>query len=221
MKLRTNVYIDGFNFYYLCVKDTKYKWLDLRKLSERMFPDDEILNIRYFTAKVFPTFKDPDKPLRQDMYLRALATLPNFHIHLGRFAINTCMRPFAHPEDHCFRMAEVIDTKEKGSDVNLATYLLLDCFKMGLDKVVMISNDSDLVEPVRIVKEELKLEIVVVLPLIYEKVVLDKNLRDKSNFSLMKASTSYHYIFERNLAKCQLPPVMKDEHGTINKPSTW
>jgi hypothetical protein len=27
--LRTNVYVDGFNLYYGCLKGTPYKWLDL------------------------------------------------------------------------------------------------------------------------------------------------------------------------------------------------
>ena len=31
---RVNVYIDGFNFYYGVVRNTPYKWLDFRKLSE-------------------------------------------------------------------------------------------------------------------------------------------------------------------------------------------
>ena len=32
MPMKTNIYIDGFNLYYGCVKDTPYKWLDLAKL---------------------------------------------------------------------------------------------------------------------------------------------------------------------------------------------
>jgi hypothetical protein len=37
----------------------------------------------------------------------------------------------------------VIKTEEKGSDVNLATYLLLDAFKQDCEAAVVISNDSD------------------------------------------------------------------------------
>ena len=29
----TNVYIDGFNLYYRALKDTPFRWLDLRKLA--------------------------------------------------------------------------------------------------------------------------------------------------------------------------------------------
>jgi len=51
-------------------------------------------------------------------------------------------------------MVEILDTKEKGSDVNLATYLLMDGFKREYEMAVVISNDSDLVEPIKLVTSE-------------------------------------------------------------------
>ena len=41
-------------------------------------------------------------------------------------------------------------TEEKGSDVNLASHLLLDGFQQTRDTVVVFSNDSDLRVPIRI-----------------------------------------------------------------------
>lgn len=32
--LRTRIYIDGYNFYYGCLRGTPYKWLDLLPLFE-------------------------------------------------------------------------------------------------------------------------------------------------------------------------------------------
>ena len=55
------------------------------------------------------------------------------------------------------KTVEVIKTEEKGSDVNLASLLLLDGFNRDCDIVVIISNDSDLREPVRIARRELGL----------------------------------------------------------------
>ena len=46
----TNLYIDGFNLYYRALKDTPLRWLDLRKLAEALFPQDEINRVCYFTA---------------------------------------------------------------------------------------------------------------------------------------------------------------------------
>jgi hypothetical protein len=53
------------------------------------------------------------------------------------------------------RTVEVIKTEEKGSDVNLATYLLVDAFRDDAEAFAVVSNDSDLTEPIRIVRHEL------------------------------------------------------------------
>ena len=59
------------------------------------------------------------------------------------------------PEPPAPQTVAVIKTEEKGSDVNLATYLLVDAFRGDADNFVVVSNDSDLTEPLRIVKHEL------------------------------------------------------------------
>lgn len=48
----TNVYIDGFNLYYGCLKRSPYKWLDLGSLCSQLLPQNDIKRIRYFTARV-------------------------------------------------------------------------------------------------------------------------------------------------------------------------
>ena len=52
-------------------------------------------------------------------------------------------------------MVEVADREEKGSDVNLATLLLIDAFSGAMDAAVVVSNDSDLALPVREVRSRL------------------------------------------------------------------
>ena len=74
----TNVYIDGFNLYYRALKDTPFRWLDLRKLAETLFPQDDIHRVCYFTARLDARPGNPNQPRRQLIYLRALATLPGF-----------------------------------------------------------------------------------------------------------------------------------------------
>ena len=75
----TNLYIDGFNLYYRALKDTPFRWLDLRKLAETIFPQDAIHRVCYFTARLDPRPGNPAQPQRQQAYLRALATLPGGH----------------------------------------------------------------------------------------------------------------------------------------------
>ena len=51
-RLRSIVYIDGFNLYYGAVKDGPNKWLNLDRYFRMLLPNDDIQRIRYFTAKI-------------------------------------------------------------------------------------------------------------------------------------------------------------------------
>jgi len=55
--MRTSVHIDDFNLYFLAVKGTPYKWLDLKKLATLLLQSDhQIVEIKYFTTKVSGRF---------------------------------------------------------------------------------------------------------------------------------------------------------------------
>lgn len=66
---------------------TRYKWLDVMALAAHLLPKDEIHRVRYFTAKVSGRPDDPQQPVRQETYLRALLTLPGVTVHLGEFRV--------------------------------------------------------------------------------------------------------------------------------------
>jgi hypothetical protein len=91
--VRINVYVDGFNLYHRALRNARapdgstYKWLDLEKLAAQVLsnPAYTIRRIRYFTARVRALPGDPQAPLRQQMYLRALATLSSVTVHFGFF----------------------------------------------------------------------------------------------------------------------------------------
>jgi uncharacterized LabA/DUF88 family protein len=155
--MRTNLYVDAFNLYYGCLKGTPYRWLDLAALCRRLLPNDEINRIRYFTALVSARPDDPQEPQRQLTYLRVLRTIPNLSIHTGHYLSHPVRMRLANPPPGGPATVEVIKTEEKGSDVNLATYLLLDAFKKDCQAAVVISNDSDLKEPITVAQRELGL----------------------------------------------------------------
>ncbi len=121
--LQTNVYIDGFNLYYGCLKGTPYRWLDLVALCRRLLPKHELGRIRYFTAVISARPHDLSGPARQRAYLRTLETMPHVSIHLGRFLTSNVRMPLVALPPHGPRTVEVIKTEEKGSDVAMATYL--------------------------------------------------------------------------------------------------
>ena len=153
--IRTNIYIDGFNFYYRALRGTAYRWLGIGKLAHLLLPRNQINRIRYFTAVVTSRPSDPTQAQRQQAYLRALRTIPNLTVHYGHFLANTKRRPLARQPQTGPRVVEVLDSEEKGSDVNLASHLLMDGFEEDYELAVVISNDSDLQLPVRMVRTRL------------------------------------------------------------------
>ncbi len=102
--------------------------------------------------------------MRQQIYLRALKTwTPELSIIRGHFLTHTVRMPLAHPTNS-EKFAEVIKTEEKGSDVNIAVHLLNDAWLNRFDCAVIVSNDSDLAEAVKIVKQDLKKVVGVIMP---------------------------------------------------------
>ncbi len=81
----TNVYVDAFNVYYGCTKNTPYRWLNLAKLCDIMLTNNTINQIKVFTGLVKARPNDPTQPVRQQTYLRAL-TIPNLTIIEGTFS---------------------------------------------------------------------------------------------------------------------------------------
>jgi NYN domain len=205
---RTIVYVDGFNLYYGSVKRTAYKWLDVRKLVRLLLPQHDVAHVHYFTARVKAAPYDIQQPARQEVYLRALRTLPNFSIHFGSFQQHPKWLPLEVPaggQTH----ARVLVTKEKGSDVNLATLLLIDAHDRRFQQAVVVSNDSDFELPIRIVQTKLGLPVGVLHP------------HREGSVQLRKAAAFFRPIPRGALAACQFSSTMRDSVGRFTKPSTW
>lgn len=208
--MTTNVYIDGFNLYYGCVKGTPWKWLDLEAFCRTLMPQEQIRTIHYFTARVSGRL-DPSAPTRQNTYLRALATLPSVEVHFGSFLTNNVWMLLADPPLRGPRKAQVVKTEEKGSDVNLAATLLMDGFRRAADTVVIVSNDSDLTEPVRLARYELGLRVGVINP----------HPANKRSLTLSREAHFFKQIRPAAVRSSQFPPTLVDATGTFHKPTSW
>ncbi len=207
--MKTYVYVDAFNLYFGCVKNTPYKWLDLSKLCAILLPQHQIERIKYFTAYVKALPNNPDAPRRQQSYIRALQTLSHFEIVYGHFLSHNVRMPLAHPIVGQPRTVEVLKTEEKGSDVNLAVQLLHDAYQNRYESAVVISGDSDLLSAVQIVKNELGKPVGVLNP------------QKRPSRMLQQHATFYKHIRPGVLAASQFPRVLKNQHGTFNKPLEW
>jgi uncharacterized LabA/DUF88 family protein len=206
--VRANVYVDGFNLYNAALKGTPYKWLDLRKLARFLLPHDRIHRIRYFTALV-ATGRYQARLQRQLTYIRALETLPRLTVHYGSARAD---REWVGLEGDAPGHHEVVlRMKEKGSDVNLASLLLADGFRGDYEVAVVISNDSDLVLPITIVRKQLRLQVGLLKP----------GKRWHYAVELVNSASFYKPIRKGVLAASQFPPTLTDAHGTITKPHRW
>jgi hypothetical protein len=207
--MATNVYVDAFNLYYGSLKGTPYRWLDLGTLCTRLLPKDRINRIRYFTATVSARPDNPDAPQRQQVYLRALETIPGLSIHYGHYLTHVTRMPLANPPQRGARTVEVVKTEEKGSDVNLATYLLLHAFQRECKVASVISHDSDLKLPIEIAQTELGIRVGVVNP------------HPPARRSRALQPTFFKQLRTSALSACQFPSVLTDTKGEIRKPGRW
>jgi hypothetical protein len=216
---RTIVYIDGFNLYYRALKGTAHKWLDLAAMSAACLPTgQQIQAINYYTAHISGRL-DPTAPARQHAYLLALQSLPTVMIHYGNFLVTKkwsglvqppdFQPPFTLPAGAAPKTARVWKTEEKGSDVNLGVHLMRDGFKGAFDVAAVLTNDTDLVEPLRIISQEIGLPVTLLTPVA------------NPSPSLVKVSTHVRHI-QPYLGPCQLPdPVSVPGRVPVNKPASW
>lgn len=212
--------------------------LEMCRLS--LDPAHVFTRLRYFTAEVKPRPSDLDQLKRQKTYLRALSTLPGISIHKGSFLVSKPKREIVPGQKievsggQAVRLADgtmaalgpgqsldienktppqkikIYKSEEKGSDVNLATYLLHDGHRSEYQCAVVVSNDSDLAETVRIVCEELRRTVIVLNP------------AKKQAAKLKSAATMVRQIRRHALIRSQFPPNMVDAGGAaITKPAAW
>lgn len=213
--MRTGVYIDGFNLYYGCLQRSPYKWLDLQKFATSLLEAEESLAVlKYFTAKV----EGNSSSARQQVYLRAVENqCPMLQVFYGYYLKTTTnMQPvnpiYADPSLN--GKVEVHKQEEKGSDVNLAIHMLDDAWRGNIDRVLLVTNDGDLRDAIKLVRHrynDLRIKVGVAAPL--------SNGRKISR--VLKRASDFRRNIEtsKNLANCQMPDQIPNTN--IKKPNHW
>lgn len=167
-----------------------WKWLDIRSLAESLvvghsdWPEPHDLTVTYCTARVSGV-SNPEGQQEQDVYLRALVCSQAVdRISYGKYVARVITAPLAtlgpsgrpllakpawpikiqdgRGEDapEAIFMASVAKREEKGSDVNVASHLLIDVLSNEIDAAVVISNDSDLAFPISYCRERVPVGLV-------------------------------------------------------------
>jgi hypothetical protein len=141
------------------------------------------------------------------MYLRALRTVPNLSITYGHFLTHPV--PMVLTDVTPIKKVWVDKTEEKGSDVNLATHLVRDACRRRFETAVLITNDSDLAEPVRVVREDFGFPVGILNP------------HERHSAELKGNATFLKRIRQSHLLASQFPVVLRDDHGEFRKPRSW
>jgi uncharacterized LabA/DUF88 family protein len=235
--MKFNVYIDGFNLYKGALqKRPDLKWLDLRRYCQARLTRNELDKAYFVTSRIKEKFEGDAAPRRQHTYLRALEN-SGVEVVLGKFRrdINwqrlishqhlDCISPnLSDPLSHIqtsfnksFKealpdsiQAKVWKYGEKGTDVNLASYLLRDVFKSQLQGALVITGDSDLATPLQIAH----------MQYVFVKTINPKSGRNAGRLS--ESSDSFEELQVNSLVKFQFPDSINLSSGKIiRRPMEW
>lgn len=216
--MRTIIYVDGFNLYYRALKQRpQYKWLNLKRLAEEVLdPINSVEQVNFYTARISARV-NPTGPRDQQIYFDALATIPEVKIHFGNFQVNNTyarIPPFPDGKKELFKpwptVVRIIKTEEKGSDVNLGVHLVRDACLGRFDVAAVITNDTDLVEPIRIAVNELSKTVGIISPV------------ENPARSLQDVASFVRRIRPTHLLRAQFPnPLARDREPDLNRPLDW
>ncbi|MFZ9915621.1 MAG: NYN domain-containing protein [Phycisphaerales bacterium] len=208
----TAVYIDGFNFYYGAARPHGIRWVDLRRMAQH------ILGRRNRVAQVFlypaPLHDrggaDGRIAERHELYLRAQRVAGGVEVVLGRHVTGSRRLPILRPDGTTGDLVTVLQTVEKGTDVNLAVDLVHHALTRRFEAAVVVSNDSDLCSAVRIARTVGGIPVGIINP----------HIRRQSHHLATEASF-LKTVRRSDLASSQLPNFLRDSLGIIERPIEW
>jgi hypothetical protein len=217
-----------------------WRWLDLRALSRRLIAEHsewaeaEVTQVTHCTARISGR-DNPSGVQEQDAYLRALRGAGSAtHVAFGNYVARVASAPLATRDDKgrpvltrpawpvmvkdgagaavtdAVFMVSVARREEKGTDVNVASHLLIDVLTGDVDAAVVISNDSDLAYPVSVART--RVPVGTVNP--------TTNYRAGRLAGVPDSGAGNHWwcqILAEDLYRSQLPAQV----GRIVKPAPW
>jgi hypothetical protein len=217
-----------------------WRWLDVKAMAEALVQERtdwrpaHVACVVYCTARV-DAIESPSSYADQDVYLKALLAAGSVdHIEFGQYVARVKSAPLAvkapngrprlvRPQwpvmiqdgtgaaasDARF-MVSVAQREEKGSDVNVASHLLLDVLCGKVDAVLVISNDSDLRFPIQQARERVPVGLINPTP----------NQTAGTLRAVAATGVGQHFwrkLTTRDFSDHQLP----DPAGGYGKPKGW
>ena len=210
---KVSFFIDGFNVYhslkdeydliknrYRHYKYRKYLWLDFYTLAQRFTRRRDTLgDVFYFSAHAI---WKPAAVRRHKLFISALES-QGIKIILGKFKekdrfCSNCKTYFSAHE-------------EKQTDVNIGLYLLKEAFRDTYDTAIVLTNDTDLVPAIGMVKDTFpQKKMGVLFPI------------DRWSSELNAVANFSKKIEKKDLSKSQFPDCVTLPSGVVlTRPSNW
>lgn len=201
---RVRVYVDGFNLYHalLCLGSPHYRWLDLRKLAASFtHQHQDRIDAVFYCSAFADHLPNKSKAQRHRVYIAALQSTGVTFVE-GKFKRKDYPCPLAACAGRPLHRHE-----EKETDVNVSIHLLRDALRGAADKYILISNDTDHLPTLRMIKREVPRAFLSVLtpPTYYphKEMWLEAGQRDPKR------------ITETHISQCLFPALVTMSDGTI------
>lgn len=223
MSRNTAIFIDGFNVYHFIINNSKqYLWLDYTKLASLLAPHDNIISINYFSAI---TYWSSDKVIRHQKYLQALEN-SGIEIEIGEFADKDKIGLIKHRDGNrrvsfFSKNFQAIREKfytheEKQTDVAIGVKMYKAATLGQVDKIILISNDTDFVPALK----EINIDFPNIRLKVYAPVSRDSTL-PSSIRKIMSQRHHRHLNFD-HIKKSQFPnTITLASGGSVTKPPAW
>ncbi|MCW8127703.1 NYN domain-containing protein [Microbulbifer halophilus] len=228
--MKTIIYVDGYNLYYGRLRNTAFKWLDIRRLLvdgilKPQSPQAVVTRLKFFTSDTKTRFasQGPVSQKSQQDYHRALQLLYPSEIEIikGFYSVEKANLPrFVEPPDNDDR-AEVWRLEEKQTDVNIALHAYRDVVRGSADQVVLVSNDSDLEPALHFIRHDLGGAVKVGLIIPVEPPSGRGNRRPANGRLNKYADWTRRYIRDDELSVSLLPDVVPTRKKPIRRPEYW
>lgn len=227
------VYLDGYNFYYGCLRNSTHKWLDLVLLFKNILhiqdPNINLVKLNYFTSHALARYARHGtiSVHAQSSYHRALKQLHNsrkFEIILGSHELKEIEMPKA------VKGSKVIDkdntervwrSVEKKTDIQLAIEMYSDAAKSNCDLIILCTNDSDLEPALKKIRADFPAIEVGFIAAVPTPTNGTPEGRQANKSLKALAHWTRRSIADNELAAAQMDPTINTKTGTVKKPSHW
>ncbi|MGQ0800385.1 MAG: NYN domain-containing protein [Pseudomarimonas sp.] len=224
--MRTIAFVDGYNLFFGCLKNTPYKWLDLVALIKLILhvqdPKSDLVQVRYFTAPIKARLASHGNAAAnaQDRYHRAIQQRGRVEIYNGWYSLEGAWAPRKVVPPNKQDRVEIWRLEEKESDVHLALQLYRDAIRGECEQAVLVTSDSDLVPALKLLCVDApEVRRGLILP---RREQLSGEERRPANASLSQfADWTRQEIKNAELAACQLPARVPTAKKPIDKPDYW